>query len=547
MHEIIHSAVAVLRAILRFRWIALFAAFVLSSAGWLFIAQMDDYYEANARVFVDSNQVLKPLLQGITVQPDVNQRVQLMSRTLLNRPNLEKLSRMTDLDVQAVTALEKENLISVLGRTVKLQGTRGNSSLYTVSYVNRDPDLAKLMVQSLITVFVESTIGEERDDNESAREFLGQQVRDYEQRLAEADRRLSDFKRENAGKMPSEAGSYYQRLEQLKSDARSARLELGEAQSRQSSLLAQLAREPRTISESTGSTAAESPLDSELREKRGELTAILTRFTEKHPLVYQLRGNIEQLERQTQQAAANGYSTTETFVVVANPAYQEIAGLLAETEARIAELDVRTKALDKQVDELNATVETIPKIEATLKQLDRDYEVVKAQYEELLERRESALLSEQVEQNVDDVQFRVIDPPFVSSTPTGPNKLTFSAVAMAGGIGAGAGLAFLLSLVFPVFYDIETIAKKTGHSVLGTVALQKTSSQKIREVTLWAVYFALLSLLIVIFVLMVAYYSGLIPKEIVSVINNTPLGPLLEQAGKAISAAVNSLIGDSGL
>ena len=84
MNEIIHSALAVLRAIMRFKWIALIVAFVLSSAGWLFVAQMDDYYEANARVFVDSNQVLKPLLKGIAIQPDVNQRVQLLSRTLLN-------------------------------------------------------------------------------------------------------------------------------------------------------------------------------------------------------------------------------------------------------------------------------------------------------------------------------------------------------------------------------------------------------------------------------------------------------------------------------
>ena len=279
MNEIIHSALAVLRAIMRFKWIALIVAFVLSSAGWLFVAQMDDYYEANARVFVDSNQVLKPLLKGIAIQPDVNQRVQLLSRTLLNRPNLEKLSRMTDLDVQAVTALEKENLINDLAKTVKLRGTRGNSSLYRVSYVNKDPDLARRMVQSLITVFVESTIGEERDDNESAREFLGQQVAEYEQRLAQADRRLSDFTLENAGKMPSEAGSYYQRLELLKSEARNATLELGEAQSRQSSLLTQLAREPRTITESSGSTAVESRANSELREKRAELTAIPVSYT----------------------------------------------------------------------------------------------------------------------------------------------------------------------------------------------------------------------------------------------------------------------------
>ena len=543
MNDMIHIALGVLRAILRFRWVALLVAFLVSTAGWLFIAQMDDYYQAEARVFVDSNRVLGPLLKGLAIQPDVNERVQLMSRTLLNRPNLEKLSRMTDLDIDATTALEKEQLIDELGRTVQLQGTSGNSSLYTVRYTHKNPALARSMVQSLITVFIESTIGDERDDNTSAQVFLDQQVKDYEQRLAEADRRLSDFKRENAGKMPSEAGSYYQRLEFLKSDARAARLELGEAESRLASLLNQLAREPRTLSESEGSAAVLSTVGRELQAKRGELTALLARYTERHPRINQLRDSITQLEEEQQRESTSGYSSTETYTVVANPAYQEISKLLAEAEARLAELGVRTKALDEQVIELNATVETIPKIEATLKQLDRDYEVVKAQYTQLLERRESARLSEQVEQNVDDVKFRVIDPPFVPSKPSGPRKLLFSAAAMVAGLGAGVGLAFVLSIVFPVFYDAETIVKKTGHSVLGTVALQKTESTRtFRGVVAWGIYLGLLSMLLVIFLLIVAHYSGMISDNLVAVVSNSPLGALFDQAGKVISKVVELLV-----
>ncbi len=543
MHELIHTALAILRGILRFRWVALPVAFLVSTAGWLLIAQMDDYYEAEARISVDSNRVLGPLLQGIAIQPDVNQRVQLMSSTLLNRPNLEKLSRMTDLDIEATTPLEKEQLIDKLGRTVRLQGSRGNSSLYTVSYTHKNPVLARSMVQALITVFIESSIGDERDDNQSAQVFLEQQIGDYEQRLAEADRRLSDFKRENAGKMPSEAGSYYQRLEFLKSDARAARLELGESESRHASLLNQLAREPRTISESAGSAAVLSTVGKELQAKRSELTALLARYTERHPRINQLRDSIAQLELAQQQQSEGGYSTTETYNVMANPAHQEISKLLAETEARIAELGVRTMALDEQVVELNATVETIPKIEATLKQLDRDYEVVKTQYEKLLGRRESARLSEQVEQNVDDVKFRVIDPPFVPSKPSGPNKPLYSAAAMVAGLGAGVGLAFLLSLVFPVFYDAETIIKKTGHSVLGTVALQKTeNTRNFRNIAGWGIYLSLLLMLLVIFLLIIAHYTGLISDNLVNLISNSPLGPLLEQAGTAISKVLGMLL-----
>ena len=120
MQELINTATEFLRAILRFRWTALLVAWLLAVSGWAVIYQLEDKYQATARVFVDSNEVLKPLLRGIAIQPDVNVRVNMMSRMLLNRPNLEKLARMTDIDVEATTPYEKELLIDTLGQASQI-------------------------------------------------------------------------------------------------------------------------------------------------------------------------------------------------------------------------------------------------------------------------------------------------------------------------------------------------------------------------------------------------------------------------------------------
>ncbi len=73
-------------------------------------------YEASARIYVDTQSILKPLMAGLTVQPNVEQQINMLSRTLLSRPNLEKLVRMADMDLAAGTKAEQEALIEHLAQ-----------------------------------------------------------------------------------------------------------------------------------------------------------------------------------------------------------------------------------------------------------------------------------------------------------------------------------------------------------------------------------------------------------------------------------------------
>jgi len=62
------------------------------------VAQIDSRYPATARLFVDTNRILGPLIRDISVQTDVKKQVALMSKTLLSRPNLEALIEKNNLD-----------------------------------------------------------------------------------------------------------------------------------------------------------------------------------------------------------------------------------------------------------------------------------------------------------------------------------------------------------------------------------------------------------------------------------------------------------------
>uniref|UniRef100_UPI003D151A30 XrtA system polysaccharide chain length determinant n=1 Tax=Sedimenticola sp. TaxID=1940285 RepID=UPI003D151A30 len=484
MQELLEQITEYLYGVWRFRWVALIAAWIIAIAGWLFIAQLPDKYEATARLHVDSNSILGPLLRGLAIQPDVGQRVALMSKTLLSRPNMEKLMRMVDLDLKVRNDQDKETLITDLRDNIELSGQRSNSSLYSISYTHSDRLVAQRVVQSLISIFIESTLGDKRKDSAGAQEFLDKQIAEYEVRLAEAEGKLADFKRRYVGSMPGEQGDYYQRLEMARGLLGTAQLELREAENRRAEIKRQLeGEEPVFIPGGSEEIAIASPLDQRIQNLQRRLDELLLKYTDRHPDVIEIKTIIANLEKEKRQELKE--SQTEPVAAQANlqssPVYQQMRTMLSESEARVAELKVRAEEYAKRVKELEAKVDQIPLIEAELQQLNRDYDAVSQQHAALLKRRESAHLSEKAEQDASEVKFRVIDPPFVPLKPSQPNKLLLNGGVFLGSLIAGIGLAFLISLIRPVFYSRGALNRITGLPVLGSVAFIPSKSQLRRQ------------------------------------------------------------------
>jgi len=483
MQELLDQLSDYLAGIRRYRWVALTLTWLIVLGGWGYVAQLPNKFQATTRVHVDTNSVLRPLLRGLAIQPDVRQRVALMGKTLLSRPNMEKLIRMVDLDLQVKTDAEKEMLLSELQDNIKLTGTQRNSSIYTLTFVNEDRVVAKRVVQSLLSILIEGALGDKRQDSAGAAEFLDKQIAEYEVRLAEAEGRVADFKRRYVGSMPGDTGGYYQRLQAARRILGSAQLELSEAQNRRSELKRQLVgEEPVFIpTERTTESRTLLRLNQRIQGLQEQLDQLLLKYTDRHPDVIEIRAIMEDLESKKKaelDAAEEIQAQNPQINLNKSPVYQQMRAMLAETEARVAELTVRVGEYSKRAKALEDKVDQVPLIEAELQQLNRDYDAVSQQHAQLLKRRESANLSEKAEQESSNVNFRVIDPPFVPQEPTEPNKLLLFSGVFVVGIGAGVGGALVLSLLRPVFGNRRSLGRATGLPVLGIVTLSSTPAQR---------------------------------------------------------------------
>ena len=197
MQEVFAQLFSYAWGVWKHRWLALAVAWVVAIGGWIWVWQLPEAYVASARVYVDTNSVLRPLLQGLAVQPNVESCIGLLSRTLLSRPNLEKLMRMTDLDLQVVTAKEKDQLLNDLQKSIRLWANQKDKSLYSISVQDPDRDTAKRIAQALITVFIESSLSGKREDSSGAQDFLDEQIKEYEARLIGAETRSANFRQKH--------------------------------------------------------------------------------------------------------------------------------------------------------------------------------------------------------------------------------------------------------------------------------------------------------------------------------------------------------------
>jgi polysaccharide chain length determinant protein (PEP-CTERM system associated) len=480
MHEMVDQVVAHLKATWRYRWYAVVCAWLIAAGGWGAIHKLPDRYEAQARVYVDTQSMLRPLLSGLAVQPNTDQMVAMMSRTLVSRLNIEKVIQMANMDVDPSTSEDRERLIARLSRELSVKSA-GRENLYTIAYTDGNPELAKRVVQSLLTIFMEGPLGDKRKDSDSARRFIDEQLKGYSEKLAAAENAVTEFKRKHQGLMPGDGRGYYTRLSDARTALRQATLELREAENSRDAIKKQLAGDAEITSRPGDKGAVVEPyseLDARIRALEQKLDGLRLTYTEQHP---DIRAIVRMIAQLKEQKLAEDKLEKPTPVAPQSPVYQQLAVALASAEANVAAMRVRVAEYGIRYNELQAVANALPQIEAEFAQLTRDYDVIRTRYDKLLERRESAQISGDVEASDVVMGFRVIEPPRVPLKPSAPDRPRLMSLVLLAALGGGFGIAFMLGQMRPTFSDERRLREVTGLQVLGSVVMNWTDAQRKRR------------------------------------------------------------------
>lgn len=497
MNEIIQAVYSYLRALWRRRWFALATAWSVALVGWLIVMMMPNRYEASARVFVDARTPLRPVLKDIAIDEDYESQLALVREALLSRPQLEAVARKTNLDKDIANTEQLDRLITVLQKQIKVnsiaagtstQATTGRDTVYTIAYEHPNREKAVEVVRTLLSNFQEGTLSGNRSGTTEAQRFLNAQIVDLEKRLQEAEERLADFKKRNIGMIPGERGDYFTRMNQEMAGLQQAETNLAVAMSRRSELQKQLASArvylPGTGG-SPGTVAGATPDVSQRRQDAEQkLEELLLRFTERHPEVIALKQTIEELKQREAKEIAElqrgGSGSGALRSLSVNPVYQQIQSQLNQVQVEIASVQGAAAQHRSEIADLRRHVDQAPEIEQEYARLNRDYGATKEQFEQLVARREQARVSDDAART-GIVRFETIEPPRADSDPTSPHREPLFVAVFVAAVLAGVALALLPYVLAPTFDKTDTVEKKLGVPVFGSVSAVRPAAVREQE------------------------------------------------------------------
>jgi polysaccharide chain length determinant protein (PEP-CTERM system associated) len=301
-------------------------------------------------------------------------------------------------------------------------------------------------------------------------------------------------------------------------------LELKEAQIRRDELKRQynttLAEEEQRRASLGVSANADSPTAQRLLAMQTRLDELLLRYTGEHPDVQELQQTIAELK---QQVAASSSERVSTFSAPAtvSTALEQLRLSYRQSEVELKTMRLRHDEFQTRVAELKKKLDTLPQVEAELTRLNRDYDINRENYQELLQRLESARMSEQADEAGDNLKFRIVEPPKIPIHPVGPKRLMLSAMILLVGLGIGGGIAFLLSMLKPVYFDMRTLRAELEFPVLGQVTRIMTDEVRKKRRLEISGFVSVVVLLFLLFVGIVLIYVMGMREDIIQLIKQT--------------------------
>jgi polysaccharide chain length determinant protein (PEP-CTERM system associated) len=435
--------------------------------GVLLVWLLPREYVAAATIVVTTPSVSADLAKS--AQTDPADRARAVSQELLSLPVIAQVAKEEGMltganDDDVVAGIRARTSVSL---PVKALVSRGDPDTFVVSYAGPTADEAQRVTNRLLKVFIERDGSNRRTRAKDTAAFLGEQLRDSEQRMDEIEGRLRKLKESNTGLLPDQALANLQAMSDIRQRSDHNAESLRDERDRLAVAEQQLEAARREVAADSRSDE-EIKADERVTTLERQLAEAQRSYTAKHPEIQRLEtqlatARIEQAQIRTQASSAPR---------APQKADQTVAQLTAERDrlrARIRELQVIESRLPQELATYQSRVNQAPIVEQQLAPLEQAYELEKAQHQRLAERYQAAVISENLETRRAGSQFAILYPASKPTTPTRPNVPRVFAFSVIAGAVLGGALALTREYLDKTVHDARTLQHEFDQVVLAEV------------------------------------------------------------------------------
>ena len=224
--------------------------------------------------------------------------------------------------------------------------------------------------------------------------------------------------------------------------------------------------------------------ESEIADMEEKLKALLVDSTEQHPMVQELRQKIDAAKKEL---GARGYDVSSTAdKPIVSPVYESLKQELDKLVNKDAGLSPEAGALafasnNGENNDPNASIYKLLLMDKLDSVLARDMRVNENIYNMLLQKLETAKITQRLEASKQGTRYTIIDPPRLPLKPSKPNKLLVLFLGVFFGSCAGTGLVFGKEFMDHSFLDIEDAKNNLDLPILGAISRLTTQEEIDKE------------------------------------------------------------------
>ncbi|PWK53723.1 XrtA system polysaccharide chain length determinant [Pleionea mediterranea] len=459
-------------------------------------------YTSSSSVLVDQQNILRPLMEGTAETTRVESRAAMAKKIIFSQRTIRKLlesETWQHLVDGEITSEDIESMGQRLSSATSIKNTGEN--IIEIAYTNKDPIKAYQTTQLMTDIFIEDSITTKRKESRDAFDFIDTQAKSYQEKLKQAESAIKEFRSKNIDASSTAKQNATERLIELKRELETVELDLSTAESSLSNYQSQLAGKASFTDQA--SIARENQLNERIAALESRLAELKLNYHDTYPDIIQLKGQIADLQKQVdlEVQRRNAEQSTSSVSKPTGETAQFIRSQISTVENTVASLKARQRQLLSLMDNERQTLDKISSVEAEIAELTRDYEVNQRYYQNLLNQRENARISMNIDLQNQGLTLKVQEP---ASVPVTPKGLHFSHIIL-------AGLVLSLAIPIAIIYGLTlldqkvrtelTIQKVFDIPVLANVSTLKTIKDKslltakittmaISLIAVWSIYAA---------------------------------------------------------